>query len=109
MIELKVNGEIPLIEVIGKEEEDVEALLHENISIGLSKEIVKHVDEMAFIDMELNEKENKFDFSAELVICSKQDILTANEIMAEKLANLGLNATDIVNVLSTQQESTGGF
>jgi len=109
MVELDIEGVIPMEMVINKTEEELENTLHREISDKISSETMKHVDDMAFVDMEVNEEKQEFEYKASIVICSKQDIVTSYEIMSQKLAGYGLSTGEIIDVLSTQQNSTGGF
>lgn len=109
MVEIEVDGSFSLDEIKGLNENEVEEILHNEIAKDIVKEIVKEMENMAFIDLEIDEESNMFKYTAEIVICSKQNIITANAMMAQKLASFGLDEEDIVEVLSIQQENSGGF
>ena len=70
---------------------------------------MKRIDDLDFIGMELNEETAKFEYHAELVLCSKNDIITNSQIQAQKLSAYGLTPDQIVDVLDTMTNNTQGF
>lgn len=109
MIELTIHGQINASVVIAAPVEEVEEMLHEEIGTSLTKEIIKHIDDMSFIEMEMNEEHGMFEYTAELVLCSKNDIITNAQMQAQKLSAYGLNEEQIVDVLDTVTQETSGF
>ena len=109
MIELDIEKGIPMENVVGGSEDEVQLMLENEIANALSDEMRKHIEEMAFIDMSVNAEKQTFDVTASLVLCSKQDLATAAEIQAQKLNKYGLTVEQIEDVLMTGLESTGGF
>jgi 3-methyladenine DNA glycosylase AlkC len=109
MIEIDYNRSISQEMIKGKTPDELEHYISEEIAHGLAGEMKQHIDEMSFIDMAWNEEKAQFDIIAELVLCSKSDIITNSEIQAQKLANYGLNETQILDVLETQLQKNEGF
>ncbi len=108
MIELSANGIIKPSDIIGLSAEEMEQKLSDRISDSIWLEIKDNLEKMAFIDLHPQD-DGGFNYEAAVVLCSKQDIITSAEIMAQKLSNYGLRADQIEDVLSTQTESYGGF
>lgn len=92
----------------GMTEEELEKYVEESIAIGLTDQIREHLEEMSFVDMEMTEK-GTFHIKAELVLCSKSDIVTNIQRQSVKLANYGLNEDQILDVLETTMEEKKGF
>lgn len=109
MIELDIKGDIDAKMISKAEESEVEQLLEEAISEGIAKQVKIHLDEMAFIDLELDETRGVFHYKAAIVLCSKQDIISNAQQMAQKLAEYGLGEDEILDILQTQTQDNGGF
>ncbi len=109
MIEINVIDTIDQSLIAGMESENLDKLIQDKIAESLTKEMRKHIDEMSFIDMKYNEESESFEINTELVLCSKQEIITNAEIQAQKMAKYGLKEEEILNVLETQLSETGGF
>ena len=109
MIEVEMSGEIDANVVVAAPVEEVEQMLHEEIGTKLSDQLMKHIDDMAFIDMSLNEETGKFEYKAELVLCSKNDIVTNIQIQAQLMSGFGLTQKQIQEVLETTVQQTEGF
>ncbi len=109
MVEVEMNGEIDASIVVAAPVEEVEQMLHEEIGTKLSDQLMKHIDDMAFIDMSLNEETGKFEYKAELVLCSKNDIVTNIQIQAQLMSDFGLTQEQIKEVLETAVQETEGF
>ena len=109
MIEINMYDTIEQSIITGMDPDKLEELIQDNIAEGLAKEMRKHIDEMSFIDMQYNQETKAFDITAELVLCSKQDIITNADMMAKKLADYGLSEEQILDVLETQLNDNGGF
>ncbi len=109
MVELNIEHIIDQSLIAGMNEEDLEELIQEEIAESLTEEMKKHIDEMSFIDLVFNQESQSFTVTAELILCSKQDIVTNAEIQAQKMAKYGLRQEEILDVLETQLIETGGF
>ena len=108
MIEITFKSQIEPGTIVAFDSDNLQEYVEDRIANGIFEEIEKHLEEMAFIEMEPTE-DNGFDITAELVLCSKQEIVTTAELQAVKLAKYGLNEEQILDVLETQLETTGGF
>ncbi len=109
MIEIDLEGVISADILAGASMEEVEKILNDGISSRMTASIMKHIDDLDFICMELNEETNNFEYRAELVLCSKSDIVTNAQIQAQKLSAYGLTPDQIVEVLDTITANTKGF
>ncbi len=109
MIEIEVDGYIDAASVASTPVDEVEEMLHKHIGTNLSKQVMIHIDDMAFIDMELDEENNQFHYKAELVLCSKESIVTNIQRQAQLMAEYGLNEKQIEKILAIVAEDTGGF
>jgi len=109
MIEINMHGEIDASIVVAAPVEDVEKMLHEEIGSKLSEQLMAHIDDMSFIDMSLNEETNKFEYQAEVVLCSKNSIVTNIKIQARLMDEYGLGEEQIQNVLSAITMDSKGF
>ena len=109
MIEMEVEGSIPMTMIENESEDKIEQMLQGEIANAMVKQIMKHLDNMAFIDLKINEETKSFDYEASVVLCSKQDIITNAGIVAQKLRDYDLEEEDILDILETQTQSTGGF
>ncbi len=107
MVELDVRTKIPMETVIGKDADELEIMVQKKIMDELSEAMSKHVDDLLFIDMEMGA--DAIHIKAELVLCSKSDIITNAEIQAQKLASFGLSEEQILDVLETQLTDNKGF
>ena len=109
MIEINVGMQIKseILETI--DIESVEKMITAEISKGLADEITKKLDDIPSFEMEMDQNTGVFNVKAELVLCSKQDIITNAEMQAQKLAKYGLNQDQILDVLETITNSSGGF
>ena len=108
MVEIDFNTNITQDKIKGQSADELEDFIASEIAYGLSVEMKKHIDEMSFIDLIPND-EGGFKITAELVLCSKQDIVTNAEIQAQLMANYGLTEEQILNVLETQLIDNKGF
>ena len=109
MIELIVRGEIDASVVVAAPVDEVEQMLHDEIGTSLTQEIIKHIDDMSFIDMEMNEEKGMFEYTAELVLCSKNDIVTNIQIQAQVMKDYGLSPEQIARVLEIATFDNEGF
>ena len=100
MVELESRFEIDAELVSTSPIDEVEAMLKDTVSGNLAAQISDKLEEMSFIDMSLDE---------ELVLCSKQSVITNIEMMSKKMKTYGLLEEDIVDVLSTMVQDTEGF
>lgn len=109
MVELSASFEMDASAVMAAPIEEVEKMLKDTVAGNLTKQISEKLEEMSFLDMNLNEEKNKFIVEAELVLCSKQSVITNIDIMSKKLRGYGLVEEDIIDILSTLVEDTKGF
>jgi len=109
MVELNAKIEMDASVVVAAPVEDVEQMLKDTVAGKLTTQIVEKLEEMDFLDMNLDEQNNVFVVEAELVLCSKQSVLTNIEVMGTKLKSMGLSEVEIVEVLSTLVNETKGF
>ncbi len=109
MIEIEVDGYIDAASVASTPVDEVEEMLHKHIGTNLSKQVMIHIDEMAFINMSLDEERGEFHYTAELVLCSKESIVTNIQRQAQLMAKHGLNEEQIEEILAIATEDTGGF
>jgi len=108
MIEIAYDDYINKEEIVGVSTEELEKAIEEKIAKGLSSEMVKHIEDMSFIDMEMTDA-GTFHIKAELVLCSKNDIVTNIQKQSVKLAEYGLTEEQILDVLETTVEKNDGF
>lgn len=106
---IEIEADIEEYSLQGKTEEELEKLIDEKIKANLVLEIVKKLDDMAYVDMEHNPDEGTFTIKASLVLCSKQDIVSSMEEIAQKLAGNGLGQDEIEGILSIFTETKKGF
>lgn len=109
MVEITYQGIITAEEVEAIASEDLELYIENKVAEGIKQEIEKHIEEMSFIDMEVNASTGNFEITAELVLCSKGDIVNSLQMQSVKLAAYGLNEDQILDVLETQAEPSEGF
>ncbi len=109
MMEINLDGEISLDILNGVPVEEVEKTLNESISAKLTEAIVERIDEMDFIDLELNEETQKFEYKAELVLYSKSSVVTNIQLQAQKLSEYGLTPEQITHILEIATLNTKGF
>ncbi len=109
MVEINITNTIDQSLIVGMESGDLENYIQEQIAETLTKEMRKHIDEMSFIDMQYSEETESFSISAELVLCSRQDIISNAEIQAQQMSKYGLTAEQIEEVLLIQTNELNGF
>lgn len=109
MIEITWNGIITDEEIAQIPGEYLEKFIEDQISEGIKQQISKHIQDMSFINMEVNSTTGNFEIQAELVLCSKQDIVNNIQMQSVKMAQYGLNQGQIIDILETQSEPSGGF
>lgn len=109
MVEINASFEIDSAVVATTPVEEVEKMLKDSVAGNLTAKISDKLEEMSFIDMNLNEETGKFVVEAELVLCSKQSVISNVEVMSTKMKGYGFDEDVIVDVLSTLVEDTGGF
>jgi len=109
MIEITHKDVIDAGTIANFSADELQKYVEDRISNGIFEKVQEHLDEMAFVEIEPNEETGAFDITAELVLCSKQEVITTAEMQAVKLAKYGLNEKQIFDVLNTQLEPTGGF
>lgn len=109
MVELDAKFEIDSSVVVVSPLDDVEKMLKDTLAGKLTTQISEKLEKMSFIDMELDEKTGNFVVEANLVLCSKQSILTSIEVMSTKMKNLDISEEDIVDILSSMTEESKGF
>jgi len=108
MIEMEVALIVTQNEIRGMDESEVENYLEQKIADKFTEHIKKHLDDMSFLEIDPRDN-GDMDITAELVLCSKQHIVTGIERMSVKMAQYGLTDEMILDVLSTSIENTGGF
>ena len=108
MIELSWNGHILPEEIAGRSSTELEEIIEEKIAKGLTHEMTKHIEEMSFLDMKSGE-DGSVNIKAELVLCSKNDIVTSVQRQSVILAQYGLTEKQILTVLETSVEKSEGF
>ena len=59
--------------------------------------------------MELNDDNGKFEYKAELVLCSKNSIITNIQLQAQKMKEYGLDPEQVQKVLEIVTQDTEGF
>ncbi len=100
MIEIKVKGTISNDMLMTIDEEQAETLLENQIAEGMALEIVKNLEDMAYVDMKQNSELDAIDWEANMIICSKDQITSSVTIMAQRLVErLGATAEDIEYIL----------
>ena len=109
MVELSANFEMDASVVMAAPLEEVEQMLKDTVAGNLTTQISSKLEEMSFMDMRLDEESNKFIVEAELVLCSKQSVITNIEMMSKKMKTYGLMEEDIIDILSTMVQDTEGF
>ena len=109
MIEINYSANIAQEEISNRSADELEDFIESNIAEGLADKMREHIDEMSFIDMQMNTETGNFDITAELVLCAKAQIITTAEMQAQKLAAYGLTEAQILDVLETQLQDTKGF
>jgi len=109
MIEIAVEGNIGTGMLNNSTPEEVEKLLHEGIGVKIGRQVMDKLDDIAFIDISLNEETNNFEYKAELVLCSKNSIITNTKMQAQLMANYGLSGEQIEEVLMLATSETDGF
>ena len=109
MIEISMSGSVDASIVANEPIEDVEEMLHQEIESELKRELMKNIDEMDFIQMSLNEEDGKFEYQAELVLCSKSSIVTNIQLQAQAMKEYGLDPEQIERVLKIVLTDTKGF
>ena len=109
MIEIEYRANIAQVVIAQKDSDQLEEFIEQNIAEGIADKMREHIDEMSFIDILPNENGDGVDIVAELVLCSKAQIITAAEMQAQKMANYGLTEDQILDILETQLQNTKGF
>jgi hypothetical protein len=109
MVEINFEDSISQHFIENKTEEELEEAISSKIVNGLMDEMKDHINEMSFIDMQMDHEQSRFDIKAELVLCSKSDIITNAEIQAQKMSALGLTEEQILDILETQLTDNKGF
>ncbi len=107
MVEVEIKKSIDSKLVL--DSEDAEELVNGIIRSSMTKEIFNALDNMSFIDMELNENNGTFDIKGSVILCSTQDMSTTAEIQAQMLSQFGMNQDQILQVLSVGIKEHGGF
>lgn len=109
MIEIEWNGVIAGEEIDTIKQDKLEAFIEEKIADGIKGEIGKHIQDMSFIEMEVNSSTGNFEIKAELVLCSKQDIVNNIQMQSVKMAQYGLGQDAIIDILETAGQESKGF
>ncbi len=108
-MEIDLDGAIPVDILNGIPVEEVEDILNKSISTKLTEAIVERIDEMDFIDLELDEETQKFMYKAEMVLYSKSSVVTNIQLQAQKLSEYGLTSEQITHILEIATLNTKGF
>ena len=110
MIEVKITGTITNDLLMQLSEEEAEGLMENQIAEGMSNEIVANLEDMAYIDMKQNDKQNGVDWEANVIICDKDQIKSSVAIMARRLGErLGASQADIEYCLEPAVTDIKGF
>ncbi len=109
MVEIEVDGHIEAASVASAPVEEVEEMLYQHIGTNLSKQLMAHISDMSFIDMELNDETGQFHYKAELVLCSKSDIITNIQKQAVLMQSFGLSEEQTQAVLEITTDDNKGF
>ncbi len=108
MVELHIETTIPSEYTLRHSADELEQMIQTQIMDKLCEEIDDNLDDISFVDMQMS-GDGDVEIMAELVLCSKQQIVTTAEVQAQKLAGYGLTEEQILDVLETQLEDTHGF
>ena len=108
MIEMDVEFTVTPDQIANMTAEQVEEYLEERISQGFVSYIKKHIDDMSFLEIE-PEPDGTMNISAQLVLCSKANILTGIQRQSTKMHELGLSDSQIEEILMLATENTKGF
>ena len=109
MVELSIHNTIKESDMANMDPEILEEKIKNIISDELTKSMQEHVDDMAFIDMEYDEENKAFNITAQLVLCSRQDIISNAEVQAQQMSTYGLTSEQIEEVLLIQTNELKGF
>ena len=110
MIEMKVTGTISNALLMTIDEEQAEELMEKQIAEGMSDEIIKNLEDMAYVDMRQNSEQDGIDWEANIIICDKEQISSSVAIMAQRLVEvLGASQADIEYCLEPAVTDIKGF
>ena len=109
MVEINIKEEIDASKVVLEEPSIVEDKVNKLIRDALSAKIIEALDDMAYVDMEYNGEDDKFDIEASLVLCAKNDVATNMQVQAQIMKQYGLEPDQIEAVLNAGINESGGF
>ena len=109
MNKIQINGKIDLNEIKDMTSKDVELFLRNKINDELRKKIDEQLDKFSFIDLKHNEENNTFDFNADLVICSANEIETSINEVVKELIEIELEPSEIEDILEPLSNKMKGW
>ena len=86
MIEIKAEGNLSGSTLQALDPEKAEEFITAKIAEGIVEEIKKHIDEMAFIEIEsTSANDGSMKWEAKTIFCSEEQITSSIGIMAQRL------------------------
>ena len=107
MVEIKSEIQVKYDEINHLPADQAELLLKDRIGKEISKNILKSIDDVAFLDVD--PQDDGFNVKAELVVCSMSSIVTAIEQMARQMAEYDLEEEQIEEVLKIITKNSHGW
>ena len=109
MVEISIERNIDADILMDVAPDKIEDLVNEKIRDAICEDMIKALDNMAFVEMKYNDENNTFKIEASVMLCAKNDIATSSQIQAQLMAKYGLNEEQILEVLNIGINESGGF
>lgn len=107
MVEFNLNISIPIEQISGASAEDAERIVKDKVLSEINKVLDDKIDDVAVLD--INPDANGFNIKTSMVMCSSKSLATSFEMMAQIMAEKGLDAESIENILSLITQDSGGW
>lgn len=85
MIEITAKGKITAETLVFTTPEEMEQTLTQDIAKGIAKGVIEKIDDMPFVNMEQNPSTQDMEWKADLIVCSKEQVVSSVGIMAQRL------------------------
>jgi hypothetical protein len=109
MYNIEAKGVILKEEIIDKTPEELELYFKEIVTKQIMNEISKKINDFNFIDFEPSVDGTSFKYSADVILCSKQQVDSSIEAVVTNMFEHDLTETEIQRILEPFGTDMKGF
>lgn len=109
MHKIKVKGSIKNAEIENLSSQEVEDRLESDISESILAGVKEQLSNFSFIDIDQNIEEKQFDWKADIIICSANQVSTSMAMVVQNLTARGIKPEEIGLILEPLSNDMKGW